>query len=219
MRSAPAWLWLILLVVVGLGIAAAHDGCMALNPHVSGYFDPESGSHTFEDNGDRFIQACLMFCVVGMTAWAAFRLVQIQRKDVSDRRWTWEVVVAGEVYKRPPPDAGNIRGDMEAFNGKQTGCTLTDNDSGSRLWCTGEPDRRVVGAHLVRDGMFGDYTLARRNDVNTELVPIQADRILRVPAREVLTGAEALEVLLAFLAGQPLPAHYAWEPADPRRTG
>jgi hypothetical protein len=144
------------------------------------------------------------------------RLVQMQRKEVADRRWLWEVVVDGQVVQRPPPTADNIRDDMNGFDGKLAACDLLDKDTGARVWCYGEPDRRVVEVRRFSDGIDGDYRLARRDCPDMAPVDLAGPQRVSVAAREVLTGAQALEIVLALFTGQPVPETYAWERFDAR---
>jgi hypothetical protein len=217
MRRAPAWMWFLFLFLVAMTIAMLHDVWYTLDPHYGGTWDEYGHPRKFRDNGDRFISAVGPFVLALMSSYGAFRIVQMARKEIADRRWHWEVVVDEQVWERPPPDEDNIRQDMNGFDGKLAACDLRDNDTGSRVLCYGEPDRRVVDVHFVGGGMDGDYRLARRDcaDTNVQMVQVGAARAVSVAAREVLTGAQALEIMLAFFAGRQFPLAYHWEPRPP----
>jgi hypothetical protein len=222
MRSAPTWLWLVLLFMLGITIFFALGMWETMDPHVKGWVGRHGDYHRYEDDGERAMQACLLLAVVVVGASGIVRLVQMQRKEVADRRWLWEVVVDGQVVQRPPPTVDNIRDDMNGFDGRLAACDLLDKDTGARVWCYGEPDRRVVEVRRFSDGsdgsveLNGDYRLARRDCQDTAPVELAGPRPVSVAEREVLTAAQALEIVLAMFTGQPIPDTYAWERFDAR---
>jgi hypothetical protein len=123
-------------------------------------------------------------------------------------RWLWEVGVDNEIYTSEATEEIIAR-DVRAFDDRMTYCALGDKDDESIVWCYGEPERRVVEVRLNRDYDRGpSFVLARRDSQDTTIVEVRSPEIVKVAAREVLTAADALDIILAFFRDQPFPPAY-----------
>lgn len=210
MRGSILW---VLFFLVAIGAFFAYQGCdLLFNPHLTGYVTRRGHHVRFDDNGDRFIHAIFPLAIAAVAADGVRRLISWERKDASDRRWSWKVSVDGQMVERPGPTEDSIRADMEAFDGKLVGCLLTDRNNGSRIWCYGEPQRRIVEMSQFSPSR-AEGMIARDHGAGAELVQLNAPGAVNVPASAVLTVFEALEVLLAFFRGKPIPPPFALLPA------
>lgn len=202
-----------LFVIIALTLTFGYQGCeVLLNPHIVGHTTKYGERVRFRDNGDRFLYAIGELIIAFVGAEGAWQLIQAGRREKIARRWAWEVTVDRQPVERPLPSEENIRQDMDAFDGNLAACLLTDRDTGSRMWCYGEPERRVVetslfGSDVERTGVF-----ARGEERGAALVRLHAPAIVDVPASVVLTGLEAREILLAFFRGQPIPRRFTLLP-------
>ena len=221
MRSGAFWFVLLLL---GLTAVFAYDGCDVLfNRRVVGYTTKYGNQVRFRDNGDRFLYAVGLLVIAIVGADGVRRFLQAERKEISDRRWGWEVTVDGRTIERPPPTEDSIRADLDAFEGKLAGCVLTDRDTGSRMWCYGEPERRVVEASLVEASVYKgneprtgvvarDGGAGAERAASAEPVHLRTPFAVDVPASAVLNAPESVEILLAFFHGKRIPSPFTLLP-------
>jgi len=202
-----------LVVIVALTLVFGYQGCdVLLDAHIVGYTTKYGNRVRFRDNGDRFLYAIGELIIAAAGAEGAWQLIQAGRREKIARRWSWEVTVDQQTIKRPPPSGENIQQDVDSFDGKLAACLLTDRDTGSRLWCHGDPERRVVEASLFGGDTQSTGVFARGDRTGAELVRLHAPALVDVPASVVLTGPEAREILLAFFRGRPFPPPFTLLP-------
>jgi hypothetical protein len=212
MRGASS-LGLVLIVVLTLGFG--YGGCeVLLNPHIAGYTQKYGERVRFRDNGDRFLYGIGQLIIAAVGAEGAWQLIQAGRRENVARRWSWEVTVDQQRIERPLSSEENIRQDIDAFDGSLAACLLTDKDTGSRMWCYGEPERRVVEASLFGGDVEKTGVFARGDLPAAELVRLHAPAVVDVPISVVLTAPEAREILLAFFRSRPIPPRFTLLPTS-----
>lgn len=170
------------------------------------------GRVAIEDNGNRFVISMMQLGigVVGVVSLA--RMALAARKEAVERRWQWQVAVDRQLLTRPSSNVELIAQDVTSFDGQLDYCMLLDRDTESCIWCYGEPDRRVVEARLNAGPMPGRFVVSRQGCADTRVVEVRAHQTVSVAACDVLTGGQALEILLAFRSGAAIPQAYVLMP-------
>ena len=208
------WSWLAYLVIGGFSAFFAYDALETLlNPHVVGFVSSHGRRVRFDGNGDRFFHSMMELSIPVIGIAGLLGMMRKDRKEAGDRRWSWQVGVGGELFPRTSSNVDMIEQDVNAFDGKLDFCSLVDQDTSSSVLCYGEPERRVVEACFYAGPSIGRFVVARQGCFETSVVQVRRGHgTADVAACAVLTGSQALEILLAFRAGLPIPAAYALLP-------
>jgi hypothetical protein len=208
------WYWLAYLVIGGFSAFFAYDALETLlNPHIAGYVTSHGRRVRFDGNGDRFFYSMMELAIPVIGVSGLVGMARRDRKEAGDRRWSWQVGVGGELFPRTSSNVEMIEQDANAFDGKLDFCSLVDRDTSSSIVCYGEPERRVVEACLYSGPSIGRFVVARQGCSETDVVQVRRGHgVVDVAVCEVLSGWQALEILLAFRAGLPIPAAYVLLP-------
>jgi hypothetical protein len=208
------WSWLAYLVIGGFSAFFAYDALEGLfNPRVVGFVSSRGRRVRFDGNGGRFFHSMMELSIPVIGIAGLVGMARRERKEAGDRRWSWQVGIGGELFPRTSSNVDMIEQDVNAFDGKLDFCSLLDQDTSSSVVCYGEPERRVVEACFYVGPSIGRFVVARQGCLETGIVRVRSGHgTVDVAACEVLTGWQALEILLAFRAGLPIPAAYVLLP-------
>jgi hypothetical protein len=127
--------------------------------------------------------------------------------------WLLEYDSEGEIYTVPSTDSSEIERVLNLFDGSTVFyCALYDCTNDTCLWCTGEPDRRIIEGRLFDARTLHHFVLRRTSCEDAREVTVrhgvEPDAVVTVPSTEVLTAAESVAVFLAFYQARVIPSDF-----------
>lgn len=118
-------------------------------------------------------------------------------------RWILEYDRDEEIYTELSADDAAIERVVGMFDGRHTFyCCLSATADGSCLWCSGEPDRRLMEGRLIVGTTVRHFILRHRIMGNRGDGPVRhgpdPNAVIEVTPPEIFSPAEVLSILRSF---------------------
>jgi hypothetical protein len=131
--------------------------------------------------------------------------------------WLLEIDNNNEIYTQSRVDEATIEESLNFLGGTATFyCCLANTLDETRLWCVGEPDRRLVEGRWFEDETIFHFVLRKtageRGGSTTIRHGIQANERVTVESAEVLSAAEAIAVFRSFFRSRRIPDEFELVP-------